>query len=328
MDSGVTQQVADFWQWWIRGGRGDFVGAIEAGDGEKLVALLSPRVEALAENLVWEAGADTDGMITLCISGGGVPALRSVTEQWRQAAPADDRVRFVPSRQPADHVADLVLDFGGRVVDFSQARFTVHVDEDHWWADVVVSHPNLVGALDDECMEIGFLILDAVLGEDRVEQWLGGVEVVPDGGGALDAAGLQAAVYSLAARAPVDQWVLLSADTPEGPIVVSTARPLQWLSAPLATTALVIEFGYRARPDGLPVDGELERLAPLEDRVRTLLPVGGRHVATVTRGGVRSLHAFVEPTSDLAPLLPQIDASGGRCQMFDDPGWTSVSDFR
>uniref|UniRef100_UPI003D8EA36E DUF695 domain-containing protein n=1 Tax=Gordonia sp. B7-2 TaxID=3420932 RepID=UPI003D8EA36E len=321
--------IGRFWRWWADAGRRAVVAGLVARDGEALAATVSAAVEAIDPALAWEFGTDGAGRHQFVVSGGGDPRLRAVTQRWADASPADDQFVYAPARLPEADIENIRAQFGGVAVDVADTRFQLFVDEEHWWVSVGVFHPVFAKLPDEEATQIAFLVLDWVLGEDWVGQWIGPIGVLTSPTNDLvDVADLRAVVTALAVRAPTDEWAMLSAETPDGPVLVSVRRPLQWLSAPLATQAVVVRREFRARADGLPVDGEHERLTADEETLGDSLQGDVELVATMTQGGARTLFLYSPPGAGLDAVAQWCRTVGAQFDVLEDPGWSAVADFR
>ncbi len=327
--AGVGASVAAFWSWWAGAGAGRVTAAARSGEWGRVTGELTARVEAMDPGLVWEVGVEADGRVVLVVSGQGDPRLRALTERWRCAAPADGAVDFEPARPGTGQAGLGVVTSGGSHVDLSAARFVVEVDEDHCWLDVGVWHPQFSAVGAEAAESLVFMALDRVLGEDRVEAWLGGVEVV-DGPAVsmVDAEGVQAAVGSLERAAGEPWWVTMSGRSDGGVLVVSARRPMSWVAFPVATLCVRVSLEYPDRGDGLPSGEVLAELAQVEDSLLDSVPTGVVHVVTVTGGGHRDLVCYAPPEADFSGLVGVAEESGATVSAIDDPGWSRVAQFR
>jgi hypothetical protein len=99
--------------------------------------------------------------------------------------------------------------------------------------------------------------------------------------------------------------VLLSGKDGEGWPVMACARPpLVPVRFPRFDTHLAVTLTYRVANDGgLPVDGSLQALRRIEDRLTDALAGTGTLLAHETGHGVRTLHYYVDPTTDAAERI-------------------------
>ncbi|NMO03860.1 DUF695 domain-containing protein [Gordonia sp. TBRC 11910] len=324
----MADPETEFWVWWTQRGQAASQTALATGDFDDLLPELTARIERIDRDLAWEFGPGDDAEHRLTVTGGGRPRPRAAAQRWFDCAPESSAFEFAPAKSadPSAFGHELAID--GIAVSLSQSRFRIFVDEEHWLIQVGVYHPAFRRLDGEHVNSVTFLMLDWLLGEDGVERWVAGVESLTDNPtDGVDAASVVEIVNSLAARAPVNEWVLLSAQTPDGPLVVNVRRPFSWLDDPLATQAVVAVRDYPAREDGLPGDGVFEQLVSAEDALQAQVP-DDAFVASVTGMAQRRLHLFLRPDADLSAIEAWARACGAQLDIFDDPGWTCVRDFR
>src|SRR5689334_22326725 len=80
----ATAGAERFWAWWASA-RDLVTAAADRDEQARLQGLLAPRVQAVDPRLSWQVGPGARARFTLALSGGGVHALRPVTERWRLA---------------------------------------------------------------------------------------------------------------------------------------------------------------------------------------------------------------------------------------------------
>ncbi|MCV2392938.1 hypothetical protein OEB99_01330 [Actinotalea sp. M2MS4P-6] len=173
--------IADFWAWWTSTGR-VWAARLFDGDGDpdELNALaddLTARVTAIAD-LAFETGQGRVARHMLVVTAAGDPDLRDVAARWLAAAPApDDAFEYATGRQPVPDAEHLVIELGEWPVALGEAA--VALTEEAGKVHVVVSHPRFSQMPDDARGQVAFLVLDALLGEEAVEDYIGGVSWSP-----------------------------------------------------------------------------------------------------------------------------------------------------
>jgi hypothetical protein len=206
------------------------------------------------------------------------------------------------------------------------------VDAERLKADVRVFHPAFSTMPESGSMQVTFLLLDWLLGEDGVERWIGSVEALvscPED--AMPADALAETVSGLAARTSDDEWVILRGHLDGKDVLVSAMRPMKWIDRPLFDqhVAVLLPFGD-CTPEGFPQTGTLDRLRAIEDAVTRALGDRALLVAHETCGGLRTLHLYSDQTDEHVVMDVKAAVAqwpGGRVQADLDPGWKIVSPF-
>jgi hypothetical protein len=118
-----------FWRWWL--GVRDGIALHFARDGlsRTLTAAMDKHVRAIDDGLGWDLGVGTDGVHYLCLSSGGDPSLRVLTERWRRAAPPTDATWKFFAALPAAPSDDLMLEIDGVEIDLSQMVCGIEEDQ-------------------------------------------------------------------------------------------------------------------------------------------------------------------------------------------------------
>ncbi|MDR7309916.1 hypothetical protein J2S40_000974 [Nocardioides luteus] len=304
------------------------------------MSLLARRIDAIQAGLSWEIGPGPLGGRLLVVSAGGNPDHRALARRWLLSAPEPDGIspwEFSDQRPPVDDPVGAELSPPGRAT-IRLADVLVGARQRGARLDVTVFHPELCGLDEDTRLRIAFHALDTTLGESDTELWIGEVEATTtpprDGFGLGD---LAIAVTNLRKEYVDDDgnpaWVLLHADSPQGPVVASAIVPLHPVIAPNLTHhvgMLVPYVGFAER--GLPSSDALCELRRLEDRLTSTLGADGRVVAHETTNGVRLLHAYIDPTTSAPQRVEEALcgwAHGDVITRVDtDPAWEAVRPLR
>ncbi len=335
---GQDGQVAAFWEWWSREGRAA-AGRSIAGElaPEEFAADMTRQVRALGD-LGWELAAGESSEHVLVITAEGDPAGRALARRMVLGAPdADEAWSYVDVRPPAPDPEAVVLNVDGSPdIDFARVLVGARLDGRRF--DVTVHHPSFADLPDRARVNVAFLALDAALGEVDTELWLG--EITPAQAPPLDGFGLTAlrSVVQDLKRQHLDQdgnpnWVLLSGEASEGRLVAAAQSPLHPLTAPHLDTHVAVVLPYEDRTDeGLPGPGSLDALRAFEDRLGAAVGNQGAVVAHQSVAGVRTLHVYVDSTTDALPAVKHTARSWeqGKASVHDmrDPGWDAVQHLR
>ena len=186
--------------------------------------------------------------------------------------------------------------------------------------------------------QVAFLALDAALGEDDVEAWVG--EITPSTEPPLDGFGLAAlrgVVRDLRDDNTDDDgtpnWVIMEAHGVDGPVMALAQVPLSPTTAPTFDTHVAVLVPYTDLTEqGYPGPGSLGPLRALEEHLTERIEGSGRIVAHQSHRGMRVLHIYVDSTT---PAVEQMRAAVEaweqgriRVQVTPDPGWHNVAHLR
>ncbi|WP_137293263.1 DUF695 domain-containing protein [Nocardioides dongxiaopingii] len=327
----------EFWLWWAEEGAGACEAAIESRSFEAVTDEINARVHAVDPRLVWELGPGREARHVLVVTSEGDAGARAVARRWLRAAPAPSATwEYADARQAEVDVDAMVLKVGETEVDFAAVRVVAERVGNH--VDVVVHHPAMASLPEQARNTVAFLALDATLGENDCETWVGAVEVAlaPPVGATLLAA-LREVVAEVRDDS-VDEhgtpvWVLLRGEVDGAPIMAAAQVPLAGSWAPQLDTHVAVAVPYRrATEQGLPDPGTLESLRALEDHLGERLGDSARLVAHETSSGTRTLHFYADSTTPAAAVL-QAAVTGwdqGRVTVAaqPDPAWHAVRHLR
>lgn len=304
------RDIAAFWAWWPT------VAAplAEALSGEdetlppKLRRAVASRVAALHPELTWEFVDGALARHALVLSCEGAPELRSLTERWRRAGPGDgEEWEFHASRPPNPRALHGEVSVGGRSVRPAEARFSTEIDSVRARVHVEVYHPELPSLGEGERLWFVFNILDWVLGEDEVEQWVGDVRFSPTPG-ALDPRALRSALRGAARELGWGRWISLEGlDALDQPLGVEVRAPSPRLRYPLFDLYGTLVFTLARTPPRpldeiaalalAPPEPDAAELAEIERATEKLLALLGDAavlVAVATSPSRRVLHLYAD----------------------------------
>ena len=166
-------------------------------------------------------------------------------------------------------------------------------------------HDRRPGPSESARLQVTFLVLDWLLGEDDVERWLGQVEAletVPVG--FIDGDGLLGAVQSIARSARPGRVDSVPLEDANGTAVfASFRRALRWIYHPTLDTHHGVHAAFAGQHNGLPADGAaLDSLRRLEDELETLLGSRGLLTGHETASAVEP--STSTPTAKTRTLQP------------------------
>ena len=327
--------IEAFWTWWPQAGP-RISAAIEARKlDEGLVAEVTGTVQAIHPKLTWELGPGGAAPNAFCLSSGGDPELRRLTERWVRAAPATDAGwEFHPAKRPMPGFADARLQIAEHTVPLGEMRFTVTVDPHRERMNVTSFHPAFAAMPDEMQAMATFITLDRILGEDTVQRWLGGIRtgVEPLAQGAPVAMLIQA-VELLARDATGERFTALEGEAPDGrPMLATINLALKRIDHLACDTHVAVDVALRdPTPDGMPNDDEAEALSDIEDELEEMITGDAVYFGRETVHGRRALHWFVAPDHPIRPALEAWAARhadrDARITWAADPRWAAADRF-
>lgn len=314
-----------FWEWWRREG-----GTIDPHRRSAAIEQLGWHVSAIHPDLTWHLGAGTASKHRLTVSAGGVAEVRPTAERWLRAAPpASTTWEFRASQEADPGPLDEVLEIAGRKLDLSKTAFRVKADEERFRVHVGVHHPSFPGLPENVRLQVTFLVLDWLLGEDNVVRWLGDIEALetaPEGISHSDS--LLQTVARMAKRRDPNQWSLAQwQDTNGTPGLAFFRQSLRWIDYPTLDTHNNVRAAFAAQPNGLPADGTaLEGLRGIEEELESLLGSRGILVGHETISGHRTFHAYTDgEDQNIAAALGEWALSRKlTIESAHDPAWRRV----
>ena len=321
------ERVEAFWRWWTQEGRA----AAGTPDGANALA------EHLAPlGLTGEVQADESTRPVLLVAGGGDPERRATARRLVLAAPEDDGWTVTDHRPASPAPEEVVLFADGELVDLDRVRVAARMQGSQ--LDVTVHHPAYADLSAESRQALTVQALDATLGELGTELWVGDIEAAPappvDGFGLV---ALRSVVQDLE-RQHVDadgspRWVQLQGQGPSGRLTALVRRLLVPATAPHLDTYVSVSLPYRGRvSQGLPDEATAASLDAFAARLGEELGSRGELVAHLSTGGTRTLHLFVDSTTDAVDRLTAATKGweGGRAKVhaMHDPAWDAVAHLR
>jgi len=332
----MSDGIEAFWSWWPDGGK-RISAAIEARKLEEpLIAEVTAKVQGVHPKLTWELGPGGTAQHAFCLSAGGDPELRRLTERWQRAAPASDGAwEFHAAKRGAPSLSDAKLQIAEHTVPLADMRFTVTVDPNRELMNVTSYHPAFAAMPEEMRGMTTFVTLDRILGEDTVERWLGGIRtsVVPMEQSAPFAV-LTQAVELLSSNATGERFTTLRGQAPDGrPVFATINLALKWIDHLACDTHVAVDLAVlESASDGTPTDAESEALSDIEDELEEMITGDAVYFGRETIAGRRTLHWFVAPDHPIRPALEAWAAGhadrGARVAWTPDPRWTNADRFR
>jgi len=295
---------SDFWDWWATGRDRIATAIASAAIDNRLVGEISGAVRTIDPSMAWELAPGKTAQHAFCLSSEGNPKLRQAALRWLAAAPAPDAVWEYHASKQAD--ASLrTLQIGPSRIDLAEMRAISSWDASHRRLDVSLWHPTFPDLPGQARLQVAFVFLDSLLGEDEVERWIGKIDVLegPTGGRTPDE--LRAELEQHVSR-PGDAatWILGEARDQAGqPMIVLADAALKRIDHPFrdqhVAIAIVLDDGQ------MPDDALASELNAEEDDLIARLGEAAVYAGRTTVPGRRTMH-FV--TEDIEQMKPAIDA--------------------
>ncbi|HEY6012560.1 MAG TPA: DUF695 domain-containing protein [Candidatus Limnocylindrales bacterium] len=334
-DSATSKAPADFWTWWSSA-RDRIAQAIATGRFEpSLVEEIGRAVDAIRPGMAWELAPGHVARHAFCVSPEGNAELRQAALRWLAAAPpADETWEFHASKQPARQVGPIRI--GNSEFDLGEMRSIATWDATHRRVDVRLWHPRFPDAAPAVRLQVGFVFLDKLLGEDDVERWIGGIELLDGGPAGLTPAELKAEVERRANEpAAESEWVVGQLTRPDGSVgVASVNAALKRIDHPFLDyhVTVTVVLGVDRLPNGT----EAATLNAEEDDLLARLGSVALFVGRVTTPGERTMHFIAEVPDQMRPAIdgwaaalpdsiaPGLPARRIKVNFNRDPTWSSL----
>lgn len=282
----------DFWTWWADA-RDRIAAAIdEHALDEKVVEEISRGVGAVHRDMAWELAPGKTARHAFCISPEGRADLRQVALRWLQSAPPVDATwEYHASKQARAELPG--LDIGGMRFDLGEMVAITSWDASRRRVDVRLWHPMFEKVLIPVRMQLGFLFLDNLLGEDEVERWIGSIDLLEAPTGGRTPHELRAEIERHRSEpATEERWILGQFDGPDGRTLVLADAALKRIDHPFAdqhvAIIVVLEDG------GLPDDALAAELNAEEDDLQARMAGTAVYAGRTTRPGARTMHFAAE----------------------------------
>ena len=321
-DGREAKAFEEFWSWWS-GAKDRVAQAIGDRTIEGLVAEISGRVNALDKAMAWELAKGQNSRHAFCLSPEGNAETRPIALRWLASAPAADATwEYHASRQP--HQLGRLL-VGGQDIELEEMRAIADWEDSRELLNVRLSHPAFASVPKQASMQIAFLFLDGLLGEDCVERWIGKVDVSEEPFAGRTPTELKSEVERCSAAATRDKWGLAQrADRKGTQAIVLANTALKRIDFPFASTLVVVSIGLgieqlsKGKPSGL---DEAE-----DELTEALEKTGAAYAGRVTERS-RRLFYFVAAEGEAATKLVEFWAKAHkawspRLEVKNDPKWT------
>ena len=292
----------DFWTWWSAN-RDRVRQAIDAGGfDDRLINEIAAAVRTVHPALGWELEPGKASQHAFCVSPEGNAEVRQAAIRWLAGAPpADATWEYHASKQAAARL--MGLEVAGRRFDLEEMRAITTWDEARRRIDVRLWHPGFEGAPEQVKIQVGFVFLDSLLGEDDVERWIGQIDILEAPSGGRAPAELRSEVERRTAESVGDEtWIVLKGTSNAGESEVITANAaLKRIDYPFHDHHVTIDvlMGIDRPPNEVEADLLETEQADLIGRLGGAAIFVGRS----TKVGGRTLHFVTEDPDGMRPAI-------------------------
>lgn len=167
--------IEEFWDWFSS--HSEELHVLDP-NGSELLVTLGEKLKEIRPGLVFECGVQEGKAVELVISADGNRALFPLVLEVVKAAPRIPGWTVTAFRQPDRSVG--AIEMNGRRLDAEHLRFLA--EEEGGVTHLLLLVPGLTEENFDDMARMAFILLDASLGEYRVETQVGAVDlaVMPD----------------------------------------------------------------------------------------------------------------------------------------------------
>jgi hypothetical protein len=285
----------DFWSWWVTE-RDRLATAIDGGTGGRdLAGEITAAVQTIHPEMAWGLAPGRTARHAFFVTPEGRADLRRLALRWLETAPPPDATwEFHASRQAVPTLKR--LEIAGASVDLGAMQAATAWDTARQRLDVRLWRPAFSGLQQQARLQVAFLFLDNVLGEDEVERWIGRIEVDADASNGQGPDELGAEIERHRTEPAGDEsWILGRLDGPDGPAIVMSNAALKRIDHPFAGIHVTVQEAIPGA--GMPSDADAARLNAEEDDLVRRFEAIGAYAGRTTRPGLRTMH-FVAATVD------------------------------
>jgi len=302
-DSSESGTASGFWAWWPSG-RDRVAQAITTGNLDaRLIGEIGKAVRTIHPAMAWELAPGATAQHAFCISPEGNAELRQMALRWLSSAPpADATWEYHASKQARPKL--MGLEIGRWHFDLEEMRAIASRDATQRRTDVRLWHPAFAAAPQNVRLQVSFLFLDSLLGEDDVERWVGEIHLLEAPTGGRTPAELRAEIERRKTETAGDEtWVLGKLTGREGALAIVLADAgLKRIDHPFADHHVTIAVVFGA--DRMPTTVETTMMDEQEQDFLRRLGDVAVYAGRVTESGRRTMH-FVAVNPDA--MRPAID---------------------
>jgi hypothetical protein len=176
--SATPEAIEAFWQWFSLH-HSEIENLLDQKDTSALARRVNAAVNLLSPQIAWEIGPGLVSPYMLALPPEGDASLRGIIDQIMQAAPKIQGWEFHSSRPVRPFQPEIRLPEMGLTLQTSDWQFSLEPTRGASRLELHVYDDRLAAFDEKIALTAVFILLDAVLGEDMVEKWVGDIRVYP-----------------------------------------------------------------------------------------------------------------------------------------------------
>jgi len=169
--------ISVFWQWFSNH-RSDIEAKLDQNDTDDLASQINAQVNALSPQLAWEIGPGLVAPYMLVFPAEGDAARKAVVAKVMEAAPQLEGWEFHTSRPTRSFQPEVQLPDHGLSFRTTGWRFELKPSATSDRLELRIFDDVLARVDEKTALTAVFILLDAVLGEDIVERWIGNIKIL------------------------------------------------------------------------------------------------------------------------------------------------------
>jgi len=165
-----------FWNW-LANNSSEIETLINSGQANSAAKLISKELDLISPDISWEIGVKNDE-VELVLSAQGDRALGKILDEMFVDCPSIPKWKISRYKQPKSLSSlSKLIDAQGYHLELENINVQVTLNPSNTKIDVVLISPDFNQIPSDQLYNFAFFILDGILGEKMVEEWIGKIDV-------------------------------------------------------------------------------------------------------------------------------------------------------
>lgn len=168
-----------FWNW-LKNKSSEIETLMKNGQTGSVANLISKELDLIIPDISWEIGVNND-KVELTISAEGNKSLGKILDEMFADCPSIPNWEIYRYKQPKSFSKlSKLIDSQGYHIKLENIEVQVALNADNTRVDIVLISPDFNSVSSDYVSSLSFFILDGILGEKMVEDWIGKINVNAD----------------------------------------------------------------------------------------------------------------------------------------------------
>jgi len=172
------EAINAFWRWFSDHHR-DVEAMLDRDDTAELSRQINAQIDHLSSQLAWEIGPGLVEPYMFVFPTAGDSERKAAVGRIMEKAPKIERWEFHASRPTRPFQREVQLPDRGLSFQTSDWRFALKPSPQSDRFELQIFDDRLGSVEEKTALTAVFILLDAVLGEDMVERWIGNIKVLP-----------------------------------------------------------------------------------------------------------------------------------------------------